>query len=313
MTERRSPCPDPTSWSSVFPRHEWFDVRELERGVWLLAEPGHVNSFLVEGDDLAVLVDTGLGVGDIRAVVERLSGKPVLVVNSHHHFDHAGGNGSFTDVAIHRTGEALLAADPPEGLAAGYMAYVERLLDAWPAYREADDRFFHLLTSETLVRPLPEGFDPATYAIRPSRATRVLDDGEEIDLGGRTLRVLHTPGHSPDCICLLDEENGLLFGGDTVNTGPIYAHLEESDVGQFAASAARLAGLATAIRRVFVCHFLRVENPASLLLELADGFERIVEGDVPFRTNVDCLEVAVREACFDHFSVFLPAAPAPEA
>lgn len=301
------------TWGEVHPRREWFDVRELEPHVWLIAEPGHVNSFLIEGDDLAVLMDTGLGVANIRAVVEGLSGKPVLVVNSHHHFDHSGGNLLFDDVAIHRTGEPLLAAEPPEGLAAGYMDYVERLLDAWRGYKDADDLYFHLLTRETLLRPLPEGFDPAGYRIRPSRPSRLLDDGEVLDLGGRQLQVLHTPGHSPDSICLLDETNGLLFGGDTVNTGPIYAQLEGSDVTQFARSASRLAQLSSSVRRVFVCHFMRVDNAPSLLAEIAEGFERILEGTANYRDNVDCLNFPVKEACFDHFSVFVAAGDRPRA
>ena len=288
----------------------WFDVRPLERGVWLIAEPGHVNSFLVEGDELAVLVDTGLGVGDIRRIVDDLSAKPVLVVNSHYHFDHTNGNRLFDEIAIHHAGEALLSTPPPDGLAPGYMAYVGRLLEAWPVYEALDDVYFHLVTADTRPRPLPEGFDPGAYDIVPSRATRLLDDGDELRLGGRTLRVLHTPGHSPDCICLLDERNGLLLGGDTINTGPIYAQLDECDVAAFARSTARLAELAPGVRRVLVCHFMRVDNAPALLGEIADGFARIVAGapDVRYRDNVDCFEQPVREACFDRFSVFLPPA-----
>src|SRR5665213_43791 len=74
------------------------------------------------------------------------------------------------------------------------------------------------------------------------------------------VRVLHTTGHSPDSICLLDEKNGLLFGGDTINTRPIYAQLKDSDVAAFARSTARLVQLADSVRRVFVCHFMRLEN-----------------------------------------------------
>jgi glyoxylase-like metal-dependent hydrolase (beta-lactamase superfamily II) len=299
---------DRTSWEDDFPRREWFDVREIEPQVWVIAEPGHVNSFLIEGSDSAVLMDTGLGVADIRAVVSRLSGKPLLVVNSHHHFDHTGGNGLFSEIAIHRSGRELLGQPAPDGLAAGYMAYTQRLIDAWAGYKQADDAYFHLLTRETLVRPLPAGFDAGSYAVVPSRATRVLDDGEVLDLGGRQLRVLHTPGHSPDSICLLDEENGLLFGGDTINTGPIYAHLDGSDVADFARSTERLAALRSSVRRVFVCHFMRYENEGALLAEVSEGFERITSGDAPYRDNTDCLGFPVREACFDHFSVFVPPA-----
>ncbi len=271
----------------------------------LLGEPGHVNSFLVQGTTSAVLLDTGLGVANIRAVAEKLTDKPLLVVNSHYHFDHTGGNHLFEEIAIHRVGAPLLERPTPDEFAQLYMEYAHRVLQAWGPYKKADDLYFHLITAERLVRPLPEGFDPAAYRIVPSRATRLLEDGDQLDLGGRRLEVLHTPGHSPDCICLIDRENGLLFGGDTVNTGPVYAQYEESDLSQFAASMARLAGMSDDVRRVFVCHYMRLENEPSLLEEMAEGFRRILAGDVTLRRNVDCYNDPVQEACFDHFSVFV--------
>jgi glyoxylase-like metal-dependent hydrolase (beta-lactamase superfamily II) len=292
-------------WGDVHPRKAWFDVRPLADGVFLIAEPGHVNNFLVVGEDRAVLIDTGLGVADIRSVAEGLAGKPLSVVNSHNHFDHSGGNRQFDDIAIHRAGAELLAAPAPEGLAEGYMAYTRRLIESWEGYKQLDDAYFHLVTGETLVRPLPEGFDPASYAVVPTRATTLLDDGDRIDLGGRVLDVLHTPGHSPDSICLLDADSGLLFGGDTVNTGPIYAHADDADVAAFTRSARRLAELRDAVQRVFVCHFMRVDNAPALLGEIAEGFDRIQAGDVRYRQNVDCFGGAVHEACFEHFSVFV--------
>jgi glyoxylase-like metal-dependent hydrolase (beta-lactamase superfamily II) len=297
--------PGGEDWGAAHPRTSWFDIRPLADGVFLIAEPGHVNNFLVVGDDRAVLLDTGLGVADIRTVAERLAGKPLSVVNSHYHFDHSGGNRLFDEIAIHRAGADMLAQPAPEGLAEGYMAYTQRLIEEWQGYKQLDDAYFHLVTAETLIRPLPEGFDPAGYRIVPTTATTLLDDGDEIDLGGRVLEVMHTPGHSPDSICLFDERNGLLFGGDTINTGPIYAQLEDSDVEAFARSTRRLAGLGHSVDRVFVCHFMRVDNPPGLLTEIADGFERLVDGSAPFRDNADCLGYPVREACFDRFSIFV--------
>jgi glyoxylase-like metal-dependent hydrolase (beta-lactamase superfamily II) len=294
-----------TSWGGTFPRSSWFDVRELEPGVHLVGEPGHVNSFLVQGKTSAVLLDTGLGVANIRTVAEELTDKPLLVVNSHYHFDHTGGNQLFDQIAIHREGADLLQQPAPDGLAEAYMEYTRRLLEAWGPYKEADDLYFHLLTVERLIRPLPAGFEPKRYKIVPTRATRLLEEGDVLDLGGRRLEVLHTPGHSPDCICLLDRDNGLLFGGDTINTGPVYAQLEESDLQKFADSTARLAAMRDDVRRVFVCHFMRLENEPSLLTEMAEGFQRLLAGDVELRDNVDCLNYPVKEACFDHFSVFV--------
>ena len=296
---------DHTHGDQRFPRTSWFDVRELEPGVHLIGEPGHVNSFLVQGSKSAVLLDTGLGIADIRAVALGLTGKPLLVINSHYHFDHSGGNRLFDEVAIHRVGAPLLEQETPEEYAQLYMEYTRKMLDAWGPYKQADDLYFHLLTAERMIRPLPAGFDPAAYRILPSRANRLLDEGDLIDLGGRKLEVVHTPGHSPDCICLIDRENGLLFGGDTVNTGPVYAHTDEADIPAFATSLARLAEMRSDLKRVFVCHYLRLENEPSLLAEMADGFQRILAGDVALRDSVDCFNEPVKEACFDNFSVFV--------
>ncbi len=288
-------------------RTSWFEVQQLDPGVHLISEPGHVNSFLIQGRKSAILFDTGLGVANIRKVAEELSDHPLLVVNSHYHFDHTGGNRLFDDIAIHRIGAPLLQQPSPPSLAEGYMAYTQRMLQSWGPYKEADDLYFHLLTAERMIRPLPESFDPASYQVVPTVPTRLLEEGDVLDLGGRRLQVMHTPGHSPDCICLFDEENGLLFGGDTINTGPIYSQLEDSNVDDFARSTARLAEMANAVQRVFVCHFLRVENHPALLREIAEGFQQLQTGNVFFRDNVDCLNYPVREACFDHFSIFVPA------
>ncbi|HEX4208579.1 MAG TPA: MBL fold metallo-hydrolase [Ktedonobacteraceae bacterium] len=288
-------------------RTSWFEVQELDPGVHLISEPGHVNSFLIQGNKSAILFDTGLGVANIRKVAEELSNLPLLVVNSHYHFDHTGGNRLFKEIAIHRVGAPLLQQPSAPELAEKYMAYTQRMLKAWGPYKEADDIYFHLLTTERMIRPLPEGFDPASYQVVPTIPTQLLEEGDVLDLGGRRLQVMHTPGHSPDCICLFDEQNSLLFGGDTINTGPIYAQLEDSDVEAFAKSTARLATLADTVRRVFVCHFLRVENHPALLHEIAEGFQRLLAGEVFFRDNVDCLNYPVKEACFDHFSIFIPA------
>jgi len=290
-------------------RTDWFEVKQLEAGIYLISEPGHVNCFLIEGSRSAILFDTGLGVANIREVAERVTDRPVLAVNSHYHFDHTGGNRFFDGFAIHKIGGPLVQQPAPAGLADGYMAYTQQLLEAWGPYREADDLYFHLLTAERMIRPLPEGFEPASYRIVPTVPTKLLEDGDVLDVGGRPLRVMHTPGHSPDCICLWDEAAGVLFGGDTINTGPIYAQLQDSNIEDFARSTARLSAMADAVRRVFVCHFGRMDEGPALLQEIADGFAHLLAGDVSFRDAVDCLNYPVRETCFEHFSIFV----APEA
>lgn len=287
-------------------RDGWFATRVLEPGVHLISEPVHVNSFLVVGENGAALIDSGLGIGDIRDVVESLTDLPVLVVNTHYHFDHTGGNHLFSEVAIHKRGVEPVGQPVPEEVLERYTAYTEAMLEAFELYRQLDDRFFHFFADETTPRSLPPGFDPRTWRIVPTVPSRVLSDGDVLDLGGRKLRVIHSPGHTPDCICLLDEANGILFGGDTINTGPIYAHLPDSDLEAFARSTRQLTDLVSGIRVVYMPHFVRYAMDPAFLVEVADGFQAILAGEVELRSNLDCLDFPVKETCFARFSVFLP-------
>lgn len=288
----------------------WFHVRPVAPGVWLVAEPTHVNGWLVAGRDRAVLIDTGLGIAPVRPLVEAAAGVPVEAVNTHHHLDHVGGDAEFDSVAIHALGVPLLAAGATPVERASYLAHTRALLDAAGAYRALDQRFFHLLSDDSDPRELPDGFDADRW-VRPGPPPGpdpvALRDGDVLDLGGRTLTVLHTPGHSPDSVCLLDDRAGLLFAGDTVNTGPIYAQADESDLPAFARSTARLAELEPDVSLVCMGHFGRALVEPRHLRAVADAFDRLVAGDptVEFRPQRDCDDDPVREAVFGQCSVLL--------
>src|SRR4051812_2996775 len=189
----------------------WFYTRRVGKGVWLIAEPQHVYTWLVEGNDRAVILDSGMGILPIRPVAERLTSKPISVVNTHYHFDHIGGDWGFDDIAIHEIGAPLIEQEVPRELLDVYLDYRERPLAAAGQVGPLDRESFWLMTPESRPRPWPAGWDPAAWAIRPVKATSTLVDGDRIDLGGRELTVIHAPGHSPDGICLLDERDGFLF------------------------------------------------------------------------------------------------------
>jgi glyoxylase-like metal-dependent hydrolase (beta-lactamase superfamily II) len=289
----------------------WFATRELESGVYLVSEPVHVNSFLIEGNAAAALIDTGLGIGNIRQAAEALASHDVFAVNTHYHFDHTGGNHLFSARLIHQDGAAAIERPVDPDLYRRYGQFIEELVKASPRFKEMDEQFFHFLTDETTPRPLPAEFDLASWSYQPTTATRTLRDGDKIELGGRDLTVLHTPGHTPDCICLLDERNGVLFGGDTINTGPIYSQLADSDVQAFARSTRRLAELAGSVRVVYVPHFVRYAVDPLFLVEVADGFEQVAAGQAALHPAEDYVGYPVQEARFGRFSIFV-AAPGQE-
>lgn len=80
-----------------------------------------------------------------------------------------------------------------------------------------------------------------------------IEEGYVFDLGGIRLRMLHTPGHTPGSICLLDEERRVLFSGDTISHGPVFLFGPGRDIAQFAETLARLDGL-DGFDSIYCCH-----------------------------------------------------------
>ncbi len=137
--------------------------------------------------------------------------------------------------------------------------------------------------------------------------TRLLVDGERLDLGGRELTVIHTPGHAPDHICLLDERAGVLWAQDQAYYGPHLVYEPGADLDQFATSARHLAEeLAGALRTVYCAHCLRPSVPPSFLAELADAAESVAGGEVATEPAAGFFGEPVRAADFGHFSIMVP-------
>jgi len=157
-----------------------------------------VHSYLVAGRERAVLLDTGTGIAPIAPVARGLTDRPISVVLTHSHFDHVGGAHAFERVAIHPAGLARLRAGRSAESLRGYVEHTRTLIEASARMRALDAQGLNVLHPEQIVRPLPPGFDPNRYAIAPLDATETLADGDRLDLGGRVLEVIHTPGHSPD-------------------------------------------------------------------------------------------------------------------
>ena len=168
--------------------------------------------YLILGANKGVLFDTGMGISNIRAVVEGLTNLPVSVVNSHTHNDHVGDNWRFTDVYGMDTDFTRANARGSKEDAQAEIAPAE------------------------ICGDLPSEFNAKEYATQPFHITRWIHDHDHLELGGRILEVIATPGHTPDSIALLDEKNGLLFTGDTFYSGPIYLYRPETDLDAYLAS-----------------------------------------------------------------------------
>ncbi len=283
---------DTAKWWESLPRAEWsayervaqdidwFEIYQVFPNVYAIYEPGQfeeVISFLIIGDDKALLFDTGLGIAKLQPVIARLTDHEIIVLNSHGHYDHIGGNHEFADIA---------------GVEVPYA--INRTKGA------SNDKVAEYVSGDWLWKETPADFDAATYDIKPYELTNFVKDGDIIDLGGRRLEVLLTPGHSPDSICLLDREERQLFTGDTFYLAPLYAHLEGSDFDQYKTTMERLAALTPEIDHLMTSHNVPVAD-AAYLGKAASAFEAISTKSAAYQKTDGAYEYQ-----FDGFSVIAP-------
>ena len=220
----------------------YFHVFKLDRRTYAISEPKYWMenvSYLLLGTRQALLFDTGPGIYSIKAVVRSITTLPVLVIPSHLHLDHIGDLHEFNDV---------------------------RLLDT-PALRaQVHDGYFVEPPEQSLLRDS-----------KPYRVNGWIADGQTIELGGREIRLLSTPGHTPDSVSLIDASHKRMFTGDIVNRMVTLVDVPGSDVNAMAASLRRLLELRPAGAPAYEAHSEQPIQPAELKM-LAAGVAEIAAG-----------------------------------
>jgi glyoxylase-like metal-dependent hydrolase (beta-lactamase superfamily II) len=205
----------------------WFSTQRINEGLYLITEPHYywynrANLWLIKGQTQDLLIDTGLGVSSLRNYIVNLLDKPLLAIASHIHFDHAGGIHEFEQRAIHQAeAQALRDGDAHEALC------------SQPGWVHLDH--FDLLPHS--------GFTVEEYTFNAAEPTRILQEGDVLDLGDRVLEVLHLPGHSAGCIALYDHRSQALFSGDVIYDGELLDELHCSDIPSYIKTYERLEQL----------------------------------------------------------------------
>lgn len=151
--------------------------------------------YLIEGTDRALLIDTGCGVGDLKGLIDSLTDKPVTVLLTHGHVDHAMGTHGFENVYISLSDRDVYAEHSQDEMRRGYVVALPE--EAWGP-------FDHPAEADWTI-PLP--FDQ----LRP------LNVGDAFDLGGITAHVTEGSGHTPGCVTVLLPELRTLILGDACN------------------------------------------------------------------------------------------------
>ena len=144
--------------------------------IWLLDDHHEATCYVVAGNTQAMVIDTSIGFCNIREIAESLTSLPLVLVNTHGHIDHVGGNWGFETAYMNLAD--LKVAEEDYGI---------------PRLRET-------IRANGLV------FPPFTH----------IEDGHIFDLGGLELQVFYLPGHTAGEIALLDRKDRILFSGDGI-------------------------------------------------------------------------------------------------
>ncbi len=185
----------------------WFEIIKHKEYLYVIRErldeidprfyTTYDNLFLIIGSHSALLIDTGCGLFPLKPVVDDLiQDKTLLVINTHSHFDHVGGNYEFDEILIHN--EEINSISKPMDIS-------------------------FLKDSPKEIAKL---FESNNFTIPPVKNIKSIDDNEIIELGELSVKVIHTPGHSSGSISLLTNRNEL-FTGDTAHYGAIYVSKED--------------------------------------------------------------------------------------
>ena len=218
----------------------WFERKTIDDSLNLLWEP-HViplmrcNIWHLRGRDRDLIVDTGMGFMSLGDEMADLLDKNVTADATHGHDDHIGGHHEFDDVVVHPT-EAPLLLNPPISSLVPREAWGDDAVDALEAAG-------YPMPEPFFVTALPAGMAIDSFHQEPVARVRLVEEGDEIDLGDRCFEVMHLPGHSPGSIGLWEHTTGTLFSGDAIYDGPLLDELQESSIADYCVTMDRLMAL----------------------------------------------------------------------
>ncbi|MBQ8292285.1 MAG: MBL fold metallo-hydrolase [Bacilli bacterium] len=181
---------------------KYFTTYQINDHIYQLKDPMGVLTTLIIGKTKALLIDTAYGLGDLKSELEELTKLPLIVINSHGHMDHSGGNYQFNEVWID-----------------------ERDYELCGKHNNEKKRNDNIETAQKL-NILTSSFDIPSYLGKRAGNLKKLNF-ETLDLGDLTIKIVDLKGHTQGSIGFLIEEDRLLVTSDAICPW-VWLFLEES-------------------------------------------------------------------------------------
>jgi len=221
--------------------------------------------YLVIGEKRAALIDTGLGTGNLRKVVNEITRLPITVLHTHGHGDHLGADTLFNDIYLNRRDYRLVGDND------SYSSEQQRL-----SFLK-----FHLKDKPDLYEKIK------WHMVKYRRAHyKNIDDGDTIDLGGIKLEAVSTPGHTSGCISYINKRDGYAFTGDGIADIHWFDEEKSITVQEFLSTLEHFQKRAENVENIYAAH---IPKPFTLKLvqDLYIAAEAIINGAQDEMENAD--------------------------
>ena len=176
----------------------YFCSEEIAEKSWMIKNIGGSTPaicYLVEGRDYALLIDSIIGIGNLKAYCETMTDKPIKVVNTHAHSDHIGGNFHFDHCYLHHRDIGFF--QECVGISKDKVFEFAQQM----APEECRDK---MVLDDNWADWNPIKIFP-------------LYDGDEFDLGDKKIEVVYVGGHTAGSIALIDHKTRICYSGDCCN------------------------------------------------------------------------------------------------
>ncbi len=177
----------------------YFCSEEIAPKSWMIKNVGESTPaicYLVEGSDYALLIDSIIGIGNLKAFCETLTDKPIKLVNTHAHSDHVGGNFHFDHCYMH-----------PLDVGFFQMSCVGFSKEQVFEFAK------NMAPEEFRERMIPDD----NFADWKPMKVFLVNDGDVFDLGDRKIEVVYVGGHTAGSIVLIDHKTRIAYAGDACN------------------------------------------------------------------------------------------------
>ena len=217
---------------------EFYQSEKISPSTTKITNIGDVACFLVEGSQRAVLIDTGTGAGDLKAHVKKLTDKPIEVILTHGHSDHAAGAAPFDTVYLSEGDWELVQYHASMDMKKGYISFI------------LGERYSEVSEDE----------------LCPERTTGYLPlkDGQTFDLGGVTLEAISVPGHTQGMTCILNREERTILFGDACNPAVFLWDQEAVSVEEYRESLLHLKTYEDRYDTIYLSHGMTTVDKAIL-------------------------------------------------